>query len=101
MTMKGCFSCSPTSNRTDVRVIEPRRGARFTKHALLEIGSRVPIRRKKLDSNLPVQPRVACQIDFAHPACAKPADDAVMKDRRWDGVTGHVQNGGALSATAT
>jgi len=64
----------------DVRMVQSRDGARLALETGSQIGIAGDLGRQDLDRDRPIEPRVACAVDFTHPARADQRDDVVRAE---------------------
>jgi hypothetical protein len=70
-------------HRTEVRMIEPRRGAGLAQYSPLRVCAAKMIDAQELDPDLAAKPSIGREVDFSHPAFAKTADKPVLLYLRW------------------
>ena len=73
----GRVAAADVEDRADVRVAQRRDRARLASKAFDQLGRRVESRRKHLDRDEAIQPRVASPVHFSHAACTERLDDVV------------------------
>jgi len=67
-------------NRTDMRMVERRRGPCFALESLQRLRIILGLLRKKFQGNLAAEANVFALVDYAHSSAAEPAENAVMGD---------------------
>jgi hypothetical protein len=84
----GAFVLADVVGHRDAGRAQRRGGARFVEEPAPALGIGRERRRQELERDLPAQPGVLGQVDFAHPAAAEPFADPVMRHD----LTGHSRN---------